>query len=70
MSYKLTLEFDSEEARDAVLGFFSDGGGEDGAHTTLEMCGLDAQFCYKNAFPAWGWDGQGDPTIVVKTEES
>ena len=69
MTYKLTFEFDSEDARDNFLGTFCDGGGEDTIHMGLENCGLNAQFDYKNAFPAWGWDGQGDPTVVVKTEE-
>lgn len=69
MSYKLTFEFPSEEARDRFLGAFCDGGGEDVIHMSYECDGLNAQFDYKNAFPAWGWDGQGDPTVVVKTEE-
>jgi len=69
MSYKLSFEFQSEEHRDLFLGLFCDGGGEDVLSEMLEMHSLNAQFDYKNAFPAWGWDGQGDPTVVVKTEE-
>lgn len=65
--FKAVFEFDSEEQRDDFLGWFCDGGGEDSYGLKYEYSGQSMpQYSYKKAFPAWGWDGKGDPTVEVK----
>lgn len=73
MGFKLAIEFPTEEMREEVLGWLSDGGGEYEIGKAIEqLLGVGALFDYKGAYPSWGWDGTGDPTVVVSvsTESS
>jgi hypothetical protein len=68
MSYKVVFEFDSEDARDLFLSNFADCGSEEYVAEAMFMQGQDVTFDYANAFIAWGWDGQGDPTVAVNLD--
>ena len=63
---KLILEFDDDKIRDTFLGLLSDGGIECSIFDAMEMQDIQLKkFDYKGAFPAWGWDGKGDPVVKV-----
>ena len=67
---KLILEFPNDKIRDDFLGQLSDGGIENTIYECMECGhGIKVDFDYKKAFKAWGWDGKGDPTVVITAEE-
>lgn len=67
---KLIFEFPNDKIRDAFLGQFCDGGGEDALSQCMEDGhNIKVSVDYKKAFKAWGWDGKGDPTVIVDTYE-
>jgi len=66
---KLIFEFPNDKIRDKFLSQFCDGGIENDAYDAMAMQNIACSFDYKKAFPAWGWNGKGDPTIIVKTGE-
>jgi len=62
---KLVFEFPNDKVRDKFLKLFCDGGIEDTTYDAMAMHDISCSFDYKKAFKAWGWDGKGDPTIIV-----
>ena len=65
---KLIFEFSNDKIRDVFLGQFCDGGIEDIARESLAIEDISVTFYYKKAYRAWGWNGKGDPTIIVESD--
>ena len=62
--FKLSVEFQTEEARQDFMGWFCDGGGED--YFNGEG---DYEIDYSKAFEAWGYRPHidGDPVVKINT---
>jgi hypothetical protein len=69
MSTKVVLEFDTPETMQKFLGLLCDGGIEDSIYESFSCHNINVSFDYSKAFTAWGWDGQGDPTVLITKNE-
>lgn len=66
---KLIIEFPNDKIRDRFLGQLSDGGIEDVINTCFEAEDIRISFDYRKAFKEWGWNGEGDPTVIMRERE-
>jgi len=62
---KVVLKFPNDELRDLFLGLLSDGGISDSIYDAMKINGVRVGFDYSGAFPAWGWNGKGNPTVEI-----
>ena len=58
------MEFPTEALRDTVLGIMSNGI-DDAIMEQLSFHDLEVEFDFKKSSKHWGWDGKGDPTIMI-----